>query len=131
MEWELVPVGMHRQNVAEKAIQKFKNHFTSILCGVANDFPMRYWDGLLQQAELTCNLLHQANITSKVFSQAYLFGPHDFSKVPLALMGSAVQIHKKTGKKKTLSVHSSEKWYIRTSLEHFRSLHVIAKETGA
>ena len=53
MHWELVPVGMHQRNVAGKTTQTFKGHFKSILCGVANNFPLNKWDTLLPQAELT------------------------------------------------------------------------------
>ena len=33
------PPETHRQNAAERAIQKFKAHFLAILAGVAHDFP--------------------------------------------------------------------------------------------
>ena len=83
MTWELVPVGMHRRNASEKTTQTFKGHFKSILCGVATDFPLKKWDTLLPQAELTCNLLHQSNIAPNVSAQAYTFGTHDFNRIPL------------------------------------------------
>ena len=41
---ELVPLGCHRQNAAEVGIQNFKNHFLSILAGVADGFPPSLWD---------------------------------------------------------------------------------------
>jgi hypothetical protein len=34
MQYQLVPPHDHRRNIAEKAIQVFKAHFISILCGV-------------------------------------------------------------------------------------------------
>ena len=39
IKYQLVPSHIHRQNVAERAIQTFKAHFLSILAGVADDFP--------------------------------------------------------------------------------------------
>ena len=66
MTWELVPVGMHKRNAAEKTTQTFKGHFKSILCGIATDFPLKKWDTLLPQAEITCNILHQSNIAPNV-----------------------------------------------------------------
>ena len=53
MTWEVVPVGMHRRNVAGKTTQTFKGHLKSIICGVADEFPMNLWDSLILQAELT------------------------------------------------------------------------------
>jgi hypothetical protein len=41
---ELVPPGCHRRNAAEVGIQNFKNHFLSILAGVADGFPPSLWD---------------------------------------------------------------------------------------
>ena len=47
MELELVPPGCHRRNAAEVAIRNFKAHFLSILAGVADDFPIQLWDGIV------------------------------------------------------------------------------------
>ena len=55
--YQLVPPDMHRRNAAERAIRTFKAHFLTILAGVAPNFPTYLWDKLLQQAELTLNLL--------------------------------------------------------------------------
>ena len=40
MKYQLVPPHDHRRNIAEKAIQVFKDHFVSVLCGTAVKFPM-------------------------------------------------------------------------------------------
>jgi len=40
MTYQLVPPHDHRHNMAEKAIQAFKAHFISILCGADKDFPL-------------------------------------------------------------------------------------------
>ena len=37
---QIVPPDSHRRNVAERAIQTFKNHFVAILSGVDAKFPM-------------------------------------------------------------------------------------------
>ena len=33
MKYQLVPPHDHRRNIAEKAIQVFKDHFVAVLCG--------------------------------------------------------------------------------------------------
>jgi hypothetical protein len=53
---QLVPPDNQQQNLAERAIQTFKNHFKAILAGVDDSFPMRNWDKLLLQTILTLNL---------------------------------------------------------------------------
>ena len=50
---EYVPPGTHRANKAERAIQTWKAHFIACLCTTDPAFPMKAWDGLVSQAELT------------------------------------------------------------------------------
>jgi hypothetical protein len=95
MQYELVPPGCHRRNAAEVAIRNFKAHFLSILAGVSADFPMKLWDKLLPQAEITINLLRQSIATSTISAYAHLNGPFDYNKMPLAPTGCNVQVHKK------------------------------------
>ena len=51
MKFQLVPPNDHRRNVAKKAIQVFKDHFISVLCGTDVSFPMQMWYQILCQAE--------------------------------------------------------------------------------
>ena len=89
-----MPPGCHRRNAAEVAIRNFKAHFLSILAGTAEDFPLALWDRLLPQAEITLNLLRQSNANPKLSAYAYMCGPFDYNRMPLAPMGCKVQIHK-------------------------------------
>ena len=59
--YQLVPPDTHQRNLAERAIQTFKNHFIAILSGVDESFPLPLWDRLLPQTILMLNLLRQAN----------------------------------------------------------------------
>ena len=96
MMLELVPPGCHHRNAAEVAIRNFKLHFLGILAGVADDFPLRLWDKLLPQAEITLDLLGQSNATPTVSTYAHLNGPFNYNKMPLAPMGCNAQVHEKT-----------------------------------
>jgi len=60
MTFQLVPPHDHQRNIDEKAIQTFKGHFISILCGTDKDFPLHLWCRLLPQAEHTLNMLRSA-----------------------------------------------------------------------
>ena len=91
---ELVPTRCHRQNATEVGIRNFKNHFPSVLAGVAYGLPPSLWDCLLPQTKITLNLLRQSNATPTVSAYAHLNGPFDYNKMPLAPMGCAVQVHK-------------------------------------
>jgi hypothetical protein len=130
MTYELVPPGCHRRNAAEVAIRNFKSHFLSILAGVADDFPMKLWDKLLPQAEITINLLRQSNATPTVSAYAHLNGPFDYNKMPLAPMGCQVQVHEKSDARGTWAFHSIDGWYLSTSPEHYRTHRCHIKSTN-
>ncbi len=121
LEMELVPPGCHQQNAAEVAIHNLKTHFISVLAGVAEDFPENLWDRLLPQTEITLNLLRQSNSTPNVSAYAHLSGPFDYNKMPLAPMGCAAQIHKKSDKLGTWQYHSVDGWYLYTSPNHYQT----------
>lgn len=131
MTYELVPPGCHRRNAAEVAIRNFKSHFLSILAGVADDFPMKLWDKLLPQAEITINLLRQSNATPTVSAYAHLNGPFDYNKMPLAPMGCSVQVHEKSDARGTWAFHSIDGWYLGTSPEHYRTHRCHIKSTNS
>eukprot|EP00804_Cyclotella_cryptica_P007549 CCRYP_010638-RA/>CCRYP_010638-RA protein AED:0.05 eAED:0.05 QI:0/0/0/1/1/1/3/0/1237 len=131
MTYELVPPGCHRRNAAEVAIRNFKSHFLSILAGVADDFPMKLWDKLLPQAEITINLLRQSNATPTVSAYTHLNGPFDYNKMPLAPMGCSVQVHEKSNARGTWAFHSIDGWYLSTSPEHYRTHQCHIKATNS
>ena len=124
-----MPPGCHRRNAAEVAIRNFKAHFLSILAGTAEDFPLALWDRLLPQAEITLNLLRQSNANPKLSAYAYMCGPFDYNRMPLAPMGCKVQIHEKPSKRGTWDFHSVDGWYLFTSKEHYRTHNCHVKKT--
>ncbi len=72
MKFQLVPPHDHCRNLAEKAIQTFKDHFVAILCGTDNAFPLHLWDWLLPQAQHTLNMLQPSQMTPTISAYAYL-----------------------------------------------------------
>ncbi len=86
---QFVPPNNHRQNLAERAIQTFKNHFKAISAGVDDSFPMQLWDKLVPQ---TLNLLRQSNAAPTVSAYQYAHGNFDYNRMPLAPMGCVVQL---------------------------------------
>ncbi len=116
---QLIPPDNHKKNLAERAIQTFKNHFKAIFAGVDDSFPMRLWDKLLPQKILTLNLLCQSNIAPTVSAWQYIHGPFDYNKMPLALIGCAVQIHNFSEQQGTWAANTINGWYSQTSPEHY------------
>ena len=131
IEYELVPPGQHRRNIAERAIQTFKSHFIAILCGVDDAFPLHLWCRLLPQAELTVNMLRQSNVTPKISAFAHVHGVHNFMRKPFAPMGCAVMAHIKPDKQGSWDPRAIKAWHVGTSMEHHRCFIVYSPATKA
>ena len=111
---QLVPPDTHRQNLAERAIQTFKNHFIAILAGLDPSFPMTLWDRLLPQTILTLNLLRQAKADPSVSAYQFMHGEFDYNKMPLAPLGCTVQMHESTNRQKRgMCTHSMSGIWVR------------------
>ena len=120
VQFQLVPPHIHRRNAAERAIQTFKHHFLAILASCDINFPIREWDRLLDQAEITLNLLRNSRMNPLLSSYAYLFGNFDFNATPIAPPGTKVQVQIKTGVRGSWSYHSEDGWYVGRSKNHYR-----------
>ena len=122
VSFELVPPHQHRRNSAERAIRSFKNHFLAGLGTCDPNFPLREWDRLLSQAELTLNLLRNSRLNPKLSAWAFLFGNHDFNKNPLLPPGTRVILHAKPGKRASWAFHGEQGWYVGPATEHYRCI---------
>jgi hypothetical protein len=126
---QLVSPNNHRQNIAERAIQTFKNHFKAILAGVDDSFPMQLWDNLLPQTVLTLNLLQQSNVAPTVLAYQYVHRNFDYNKMPLAPLRWAVQLYKSNTRRGTWAEHSTDGWYLGTSNKHYQCHKIYVKKT--
>ena len=115
-----VPPHDHRRNSAEKAIQVFKAHFISILCGADKSFPLHLWDRLLRQAEHTLNMLRTSKMTPSVSAYACLWGKHDYNVNPFAPLGCKVEANTAPGTRKTWAPHTASGFYTTNTKEHYR-----------
>ena len=131
MTYQLVPPHNHRRNMAEKAIQTFKVHFLSILCGADKDFPLHLWDRLLPQAEHTLNMLRRSKVTLTVSAFAYLWGQHDYNANPFAPLGCKVEAHVTPGTRETWAAHTTSGYYIGNAWDHYRCHEVYVSSTKA
>jgi hypothetical protein len=131
MTHELVPPDCHRRNMAERAIQTFKNHFVAILSGVDDKFPLSLWCYLGRPAKLTVNLLRQSNVAPKISAYAHVHGQHDYMKRPFAPLGCSVMAHVKPKNRRIWDVQGEVGYNIGTAIEHHRCFHVYIVKTRA
>ncbi len=120
MTYQLVPPHDHQRNLAEKAIQTFKAHFISILCGTDTDFPLHLWDWLLPQAEHTLNMLQQSTVTPTVSACTYLWGQHNYNANPFAPLRCKVEAHIMPDVRDTWAANTASGYYIGNAWEHYR-----------
>ena len=83
MTYQLADAHDHQRNIAEKAIQTFKNHFVSILCGTDDNSLMKWWDRLLEQAEHQLNMLRPSRLVPTISTYAYLYSTHNYNAIHL------------------------------------------------
>ena len=113
---------MHRANAAERAIQTFKAHLKAGLASVDPNFPVREWDRLLPQAEMTLNMLRSSRINPKLSAYALLFGEFNYNKTPLVPPGTKVLAHKKPDDRESWAFNGEEGWSIGPAMEHYRCI---------
>ncbi|KAL7501977.1 hypothetical protein ACHAXN_000105, partial [Cyclotella atomus] len=91
LKWELVPPTNHRRLIAERAIQTAKGHVIANLMGCDETYPAREWHRLLPQMEMILNMLRPSNLRPTVSAYAYVFGNHDYNRVPFTPLGCKTQ----------------------------------------
>jgi hypothetical protein len=131
MTHKLVPPDCHQRNMAERAIQTFKNHFVAILSGVDDRFPLSLWCHLVRPAKLTVNLLCQSNVVPKILAYAHVHRQHDYMKRPFAPLGCLVMAHVKPKNRQTWDVHGEVCFSIGTAMEHHWCFNVYIVKTRA
>ena len=118
--FQLVPPHSHRRNLAERAIQTWKNHFKAGLATTDPNFPLSEWDRLIPQANITLNLLRAARTNPALSAHAYIFGQYDFSATPMAPPGTKVIVHLDPKIRGTWELHGDVGWYVGPALDHYR-----------
>ena len=129
--YQLTPAGLHRRNLAERAIQTFKNHFIAGLCSTHPDFPLVLWDYLIPQALITLNLLRQSRMHPQLSAYAQLYGEFDYLRTPLAPPGMKIIVHERPQDRGSWSPHGINGWYVGPALNHYRCHRTYIPTTNA
>jgi hypothetical protein len=89
----LVEPHNHHVNVAERAIQTFKDHFLSMLATTDSKFPLQLWDRLAPQVKNTLNMLRPLKINPNVLAYEAVHSLYDWNRFPLAPLGCKAVIY--------------------------------------
>ena len=93
VSFQLVPPKVCGKNAAERCMRTFKNHLISILCGVHPNFPLNLWCKLLEQTEMTLNMLRLCRCNPKLSAYTTMEGEFSHNHTPIAPVGSKVIAH--------------------------------------
>ena len=72
MTYELVLPNDHRRNLAEKAIQTWKDHFIGVLSGTYDSLPLPLWCQIIPQAERQLLFMRQSYANPMISAYTYL-----------------------------------------------------------
>lgn len=122
VDYQLVPPNHHRNNLAERAIQTWKHHFKAGLATVDPAYPLSEWDRLIEQANITLNLLRSSRANPNLSAYAYLFGQFNFQVTPLAPPGTKVVAHNNPTVRDSWELNGEIGWYVGPAMHHYRCI---------
>ena len=129
--YQLKTAGSHRHNIAEKDIRTFKNHFISGLYSLPEKFPLNLWERLLQQAEITINILRTSRINPSLSAYAKLHGAFDYNANSLAPSGMNLLSQIPPDKRLSWEPHAEPGFYLGPALKHYRCHRIWMTKTAA
>eukprot|EP00804_Cyclotella_cryptica_P006781 CCRYP_019523-RA/>CCRYP_019523-RA protein AED:0.40 eAED:0.40 QI:0/0/0/1/0/0/3/0/477 len=117
MTYQLVPPDDHRRNIAEKAIQTWKDHF--IAWHRRLNFPSTF--GANYYHKWSANSVFYGNqCMPHISSHTHLYGHHDYNTHPFVPLGMEALVHDKPHRRKSFAQYCTKGYVIGTSHEHYR-----------
>ena len=89
------------------------------MCTTDPTCPLYLWDKLLEQAEITLNLLQQSNLHPYLSAYAHLFGIYDYNAKPKAPAGTKTLIFDPPTQQRSWPAHGHDGWYVSPAMEHY------------
>lgn len=103
----------------------------TILCGADVKFPLHLWDRLLPQATTSLNLLRNSRLNPRLSAKEHLNRTFDYSRTPMAPLGTGIILHEKPNQHHTWAPHSLDGWYTGYAPKHYRCYTVYVTATSA
>eukprot|EP00957_Ditylum_brightwellii_P052556 3985313-Ditylum_brightwellii.AAC.1 len=122
---------MHRQNLNEKALQAWKNHFISELVGLLDKIPITHWCSLVEQSNMMLNLLRPCHQNQSLLAESAMNRYFNFNATPMAPLGIGVSVHMKPDRQSSWGYHALQVWYVGPAMQHYRCYKEIMKSSEA
>ena len=129
VDYQLVPPNKHRANLAERGIRMVKGHGKSIRYGADSRFPKECWCRTLPQWEMTVNMLRGSRLNPKHSAYEHVYGRFDYTKTPIAPVGTRVMAHLKPEVRGSWDDNAEEGFYVGPAMKSYRCYRVYFKST--
>jgi hypothetical protein len=118
MTYELVLPKEHQRNIAEIAIQTFKDHFVRVLSSCTPSMPIHLWCQLFPQVERQLLLLQQSCVHPNLLVYAHVYEHHDYNWHPFVPVGMEALVHNNPHKCHTYAKHCTKAFVLGMSTKH-------------
>ena len=81
---------------------------------------MQCWCRLLNQAEMTLNMVRLSRLNNKRLTYTQIHSAFDFNATLLAPPGTKVLVHEASKERKYLDPHGVDGWYVGPAIKHYR-----------
>ena len=125
ISYQLTPKDKHSRNAAEQRIQIFKDHLIAGLASTQPDFPLNRWDRLIDQCNITLNLMRASRINPQLSAYAQVFGAFDYNKTTLPPPGMKVLPHVLPEDCRSYAPHAIKGYSVGPAMDHYRCFKVL------
>jgi hypothetical protein len=122
---------MHHRNIVERMFCTFKAHLISIIFAVDPIFTIKRWDLLLNQAEITVNLLRMSKIDPTKSVWEFLNRPFNYDATPMGPPGLRIIAHAKGAIRRSCYFCGIEGFYIGPAMNHYQCYTLLRLNTQA
>jgi hypothetical protein len=110
----------HRVNVAERAIQMFKDAFIAALATTDSNFSLQLWDKIIPQVQDMLNMMRASRVDPTRSAYEVLNGPYDWNWYPLAPLGCKAVVNEDGDTRGSWASRGVHGWYLGPSKDHYR-----------
>ena len=130
MAYQLTLKGKHSRNSSDKLIQTWKDHFLSGMASIHPDFTLSQWCKLVEQSNITLNLLRQSRINPKLSVYAQVFGSLGYQKSPLPPPVMKVLARVLPIDCRSFDLHEIKGFSVGVAMENYRCFKIFIRSTG-
>ena len=124
-----MPPNSHCRNATDRAIRTAKTHFIAILSATHENFILYLWCYLLQQAEITLNLLRTSRSHPHLSAYNSICGVFNFKRTPLSPPGIKVIAYNSVETRESWVTHGKLGHYVGPTMNHYQCYKVCVPST--